>query len=81
MGEVEDAIHKIAELGTFVHNSLANKVVIIHAGNRVSKGRVLWVDEGEIELINNQGKVETIPLSSIDKVIHESGKKNGQRER
>ncbi len=74
MSEIEDALQKIAELQALVHNSLANKVVTIHAGNRVSTGRVLWVSEGEIEMMNNQGKVETIPLSSIEKVIHDGRK-------
>jgi len=75
MSEIEDAIRKIAELEMQIHNALVNKVVIIHAGNRVSKGRVLWVDGSEIDIINNQGKVETIPLSSIERIIR-GDKKN-----
>ncbi len=76
MDEIEAALQKIAELQALLHNSLANKVVTISAGNRVSKGRVLWVSEGEIEIMNNQGKVETIPLSAIEKVIHDGKKEH-----
>ncbi len=76
MDEIEAALQKIAELQALVHNSLANKVVTIRAGNRVSTGRVLWVSEGEVEIMNNQGKVEVIPLSSIEKVIHDGKKEH-----
>ncbi len=68
MDELEDVFQRIAELQASLHNSLANKVVTVYAGNRVSTGRVLWVSDGEIEMMNKEGKVEVIPISTVERV-------------
>lgn len=63
-----ELVHRLASLELQLHRVLVNRVVTVISSRGDRRGKVLWVGDGEVIILMEDGAVQAFPYGSISRI-------------